>query len=467
MPCTDSPFADILANGESVPPAEAKEIYGDYPTNWPQGRSKLWYENTTKSNKTWTESATIIRHLGWGPTEGERDRHNLVSGRNRRGPNSSGSNRWAGAQTKRQRACGQATESGRGTTGPEDRGGGDPRSIIGHKQDDCLVTFEGSNKSFPEDKQTEPEGEPGKVETKWYYLEENDAGEEAVMLAVEGDTFEPRDDEDDEKSDGQEQPQTHEGEELEAELSSIKPARNEAKCRLGRGGLAPHTLDWRLVCGVVHHVATFRGCSSFLGSREAPRHLSGSRKLARVRRTLYSKLRPGACPCECATAGGPATSIFNVADRCAHPARRLGEVRESLLQTPCPGVGRARGRRRRLTTAGLELGLRRLKTASMLGFRRGRWIGLHEYPSGACPTLPGARCPVAGPLAQGRGGGIVASALRRGRRDRDLSRTSSEQAPEVCFDLSELPGRSFAPCSSLPRAARPSEQREKHLPGPT
>ncbi|KAL8424758.1 hypothetical protein Efla_001347 [Eimeria flavescens] len=77
---------------------------------------------------------------------------------------------------------------------------------------------EGSHKSFPEDKQAESEGELGKIESKWHYLEDNDAKEEAVVPPGEGDTLEPRDDEDDEKFPGQKQLQTHSREELEVDL---------------------------------------------------------------------------------------------------------------------------------------------------------------------------------------------------------------------------------------------------------
>ncbi|KAL8435928.1 hypothetical protein Efla_003588 [Eimeria flavescens] len=66
---------------------------------------------------------------------------------------------------------------------------------------------------------------------------------EAVMLAVEGDTFEPRDDEDDKKSPGQKQPQPHEREDLGADLLGTKPARSEGKGGSERGDLARDTVD--------------------------------------------------------------------------------------------------------------------------------------------------------------------------------------------------------------------------------
>ncbi|KAL8426775.1 hypothetical protein Efla_003369 [Eimeria flavescens] len=118
---------NILANGESVQTAKAKEIFlSGQPCELAcravkpklkrcvQGSEQLrrelecehelslaWYENKTESNRRWAERATITRHLSWGPTEGEREGHNSGPGQNKQGPYRNSGNRGR-APIKRQ-----------------------------------------------------------------------------------------------------------------------------------------------------------------------------------------------------------------------------------------------------------------------------------------------------------------------------------------------------------------------------
>ncbi|KAL8430031.1 hypothetical protein Efla_001386 [Eimeria flavescens] len=140
----------------------------------------------------WAERATTIRDLGWGPRHSERDGHLQTMGRPRDVPNSNSGNTWApGGNIHRIK---KAPVRGH-LQGAVSVGG---KETIQRTDDDSVATLDGSHESFPEDAQQEP----AKIRTKWYSLDDNDAEEEVVVLAAEGDSFELRDDKDDEKSPG-------------------------------------------------------------------------------------------------------------------------------------------------------------------------------------------------------------------------------------------------------------------------
>ncbi|KAL8429501.1 hypothetical protein Efla_004898 [Eimeria flavescens] len=212
------------------------------------------------------ERATIIRPLGWGPTEGDHDDYNSEQ-RRRRVPDSNGSDRWAGAQSitegmwqvhlHRMRRGHLIAEilhleipsraeiivplgilrsaSPAAVKAISLRIAPAPKTRPGATATDAI--------DVGKDALKEPKPEPAKMEERWYYLGADDAEEEAVVLAVAGDTYEPNGDEDDKILPGQKQPQTYEEEELRVGLLSTKLATNGKKKGSERGGLAPDTAD--------------------------------------------------------------------------------------------------------------------------------------------------------------------------------------------------------------------------------
>ncbi|KAL8439013.1 hypothetical protein Efla_002422 [Eimeria flavescens] len=162
------------------------------------------------------------------------------------------------------------------------------------------------------------------------------------------------------------------------------------------------------------------------------------------------------------------------------------------------GVSRARGRRRRLTTgfpqppsewlvmsrwcpsqrcardaaslgsapgsARVKLGLRHLESAPKLYTQAGA-AGLRCMNSRMAHA-----CRFPGPSAHSPARSRLLPRCRdrlgaETQREETVIfwRTNSEQSSEVCFEIIELPGCSYASYSCLSRAAHPSEQREEHL----
>ncbi|KAL8430580.1 hypothetical protein Efla_000525 [Eimeria flavescens] len=102
--------------------------------------------------------------------------------------------------------CSESKASNRGslsreTAEPEGRREGD----FGRNEDDCLAILKASHESFPTDRQDGQACEPAEL-TGWCYLDDSDAGKQAVVLAVEGDSVEVCGDDDDERSSGTKQP---------------------------------------------------------------------------------------------------------------------------------------------------------------------------------------------------------------------------------------------------------------------